>query len=248
MKILSIGNSFSEDAQRWLHTISLDGNHKIDTVNLFIGGCSLEMHWDCIVNNKTDYDYMGNNIERLRKASVNEVLENEKFDIITIQQASGFSGKPQSYVPYIFDLVEFVKKYQPDAKIYFHKTWSYDIDATHGHFKFYNNDQDEMFRRITDCAEMVSKSLDIPIIPTGDFIQYLRENTEVFDYRNGGLSLCRDGFHLSETYGRFAAAAVWYKTFTGEKVKAENFVLENAGFDAEIIDIIIEKLEEFSGK
>lgn len=122
MKILSIGNSFSQDAQRWLHAISLVGNRKIDTFNLFIGGCSLETHWDCIINNKPDYDYMGNNIESLRKASVNEVIENEKFDIVTIQQASSFSGKPQSYIPYMFDLADFVKKYQPDAKIYFHKS------------------------------------------------------------------------------------------------------------------------------
>lgn len=246
MKILSIGNSFSEDAQRWLHSISLEGNCYMDTVNLFIGGCSLEMHWDCITNNKADYDYMGNNIERLRKATVNEVLANEEFDVITIQQASGVSGKPQAYVPYMYDLYEFVKKHQPNAKVYFHKTWAYEIDSTHGHYKFYNNDQAEMYRRITDCSEMVSKALDIPIIPTGDFIQYLRENTEVFDYKNGGLSLCRDGFHLSEDYGRFAAAAVWYKTLTGEKVKADKLVQENECFDTKIVNLIIEKLEEFS--
>ena len=81
----------------------------------------------------------------------------------------------------------------------------------------YNNDSKEMFRRISDCAEMVSKIFDIPVIPVGDFIQYLSGNTEVFNYTNGGLSLCRDGFHLSETYGRFAAASVWYKMFAGKK-------------------------------
>ena len=245
MKILSIGNSFSEDAHRWLHAISLVGNQKINTVNLYIGGCTLEKYCECIADKKPDYDYMGNNVERIKKASINEIIENEKFDIITIQQASGFSGKPQSYVPYIFDLVNFIKKHQPNTKIYFHKTWSYEIDSAHGDFKFYNNDQKEMFRRITDCAEMANRLLGIPIIPAGDFIQYLRENTKVFDYRNGGLSLCRDGFHLSEDYGRFAAACVWYKTFTGEIVNAEGFMKENTGFDLEIIDIIVEKLKEF---
>ena len=98
MKILSIGNSFSEDAQRWLHAISLVGNQRIDTVNLYIGGCSLQTHCEHIENKKPDYDYMGNNIERLKKTSVNEVLENKKFDIVTVQQASGLSGRPQSYI------------------------------------------------------------------------------------------------------------------------------------------------------
>ena len=44
MKILSIGNSFSEDATAYLHKISEAGNSPIDVYNLYIGGCSLEMH------------------------------------------------------------------------------------------------------------------------------------------------------------------------------------------------------------
>ena len=246
MKILSIGNSFSQDSQKWLHSIAATDDFQLDTFNLFIGGCSLETHWQNIENNALAYSFEGNNGRFIKTVSIEDALNEYDYDIITLQQASGFSGKPQSYFPYILNLVEFIKKHQPNAKLYFHKTWSYEIDSTHGHFKFYNNDQGEMFRRISDCAEMVSKIFDIPIIPVGDFIQYLRENTEVFDYINGGLSLCRDGFHLSETYGRFAAASVWYKTFTGEKVKAENLIKENEGFDAEIVDIIIEKFEEFS--
>ena len=36
-----------------------------------------------------------------------------------------------------------------------------------------------------------------------------------FDVRAGGLSLHRDGFHLSLDYGRYLAALVWLKYFTG---------------------------------
>lgn len=246
MKVLSIGNSFSEDAQRWLHDISLCGKTKIDTTNLLIGGCTLETHIDCIKNKKAIYCLQGNRVEFIKNASVNEIIENEEFDIITVQQASGFSGRPQSYIPYLSEIVNYIKKYQPNTKLYFHKTWSYEIDSTHGDFAFYNKDQGEMTRRISDCAEMVKRLTDLPIIPVGDFIQYLRDNTKEFDYKNGGNSLCRDGFHLSFDYGRFAAAAVWHKTFTGENVNAESFLKDNPDFDKKIVNVISESLEKFS--
>ena len=44
MKILSIGNSFSEDAQRYLHRIAESDGVELYTVNLCIGGCPLELH------------------------------------------------------------------------------------------------------------------------------------------------------------------------------------------------------------
>ena len=49
VKILSIGNSFSEDATAYLHKISEAGNCPIDISNLYIGGCSLHMH-ACNIN------------------------------------------------------------------------------------------------------------------------------------------------------------------------------------------------------
>ena len=238
MKILSIGNSFSQDAHRWLHSLAAAGNDNIDTYNLYIGGCTLERHWECIQNNLNDYDKEGNDGKFLCKSSVSEALSGDTFDVITLQQASGFSGKPQSYIPYLSDISEFVKRYQPKAKIYFHKTWSYEIDSTHEHFKFYNNDQKEMYRRISDSSEMASKLIGAEIIPVGDVIQSLRESTKEFDYAGGGLSLCRDGFHLSLLYGRFAAAATWYKVLTGKDADTDKFAEQNPDFDISLLKVI----------
>ena len=39
MNILSIGNSFSQDAQKWLHKLAAGNGVEMDTVNLYIGGC-----------------------------------------------------------------------------------------------------------------------------------------------------------------------------------------------------------------
>lgn len=49
MKILSIGNSFSQDAQRYLHRLAKHEGVQLKTVNLYIGGCSLQRHYENIL-------------------------------------------------------------------------------------------------------------------------------------------------------------------------------------------------------
>ena len=45
VRILAIGNSFSQDATHYLHQIAASDNVEMKVVNLYIGGCSLEQHW-----------------------------------------------------------------------------------------------------------------------------------------------------------------------------------------------------------
>lgn len=56
-KILAIGNSFSEDATKYIHQLAADGGIDTKVVNLYIGGCSLERHWENIEKDKHDYQY-----------------------------------------------------------------------------------------------------------------------------------------------------------------------------------------------
>lgn len=44
LKILAIGNSFSEDATRYLHQLANAAGIDTKIVNLYIGGCPLERH------------------------------------------------------------------------------------------------------------------------------------------------------------------------------------------------------------
>lgn len=243
MKILSIGNSFSQDAHRWLHSIAKVDNYELDTVNLNIGGCSLEQHWFNFTNDIPDYEMEGNNGEFVRKTSILQALESDKFDVVTVQQASHFSGRPQSFFPFLTNLVEVIRKKQPDAKIYFHKTWSYNKDSSHTAFAEYNCDRKEMYRRISDCCIMASEIINAKIIPSGEMIQKLSENTKEFNCEADGISLYRDGFHLSLDYGRFAAAAVWYKTLTGRKIDAKKVATIDEQFDSKLIEVILEQLE-----
>lgn len=97
MKICSIGNSFSNDAHKWLHKLAKLNGFDIETANLYIGGCSLETHWKNAKENNAHYDFELNGNSGERKISIAEALELEKYDIVTLQQVSGLSGIYETY-------------------------------------------------------------------------------------------------------------------------------------------------------
>ena len=65
-----------------------------------------------------------------------EMLQAEKWDIVTLQQVSGNSGRYETYHPYLKLMSEFVRNCAPSAKQYIHETWAYEIDAQHGAFSY----------------------------------------------------------------------------------------------------------------
>lgn len=244
MKLLSIGNSFSQDAQTWLHEIAVANGEDLETTNLMIGGCSLETHWHHMTDNESAYYLEINGKPTDRTVTLPEGLSLDSWDVITVQQVSSFSGMPQTFIPYLTDLVAFVRERCPSAKIYFHQTWAYEIDSEHGDFVRYNHDQQEMHRRIGDCAAMACRMVGASLLPSGPVVHYLRQNAPEFDYKNGGLSLCRDGFHLSLDYGRYAAAATWYRVLLGKTPAVNAF----PQWDAHLIDVIHAAVETVAGE
>lgn len=211
IKILAIGNSFSQDSTALLQLLT----DEIEVRNLYIGGCSLDMHVVNIENDAAKYELQENG-EKMQNAlvSIKEALISDKWDYITVQQVSGRSGVYDSFYPYLNELLDYVRKYS-DAEIVLHETWSYEIGSGHPDFGTYNSDREQMAQAIKETYEKVSLKENLRIIKVGEAVQTLREKPS-FDYKNGGLSLNRDGFHLSLSYGRLLAAAVWCKFFTGE--------------------------------
>ena len=57
MKILSIGSSFSQDAQRYLHRIATANAQDLKCVNLYIGGCSLRTHYLNILDRRKSVQF-----------------------------------------------------------------------------------------------------------------------------------------------------------------------------------------------
>ena len=223
INILAIGNSFSEDATHYLHQIAANSGLKTKVVNLYIGGCSLETHCRNIQSQERAYRYELNGAHTDRMASINEMLLEEEWDYIVTQQASHFSGEPDTYFPWLSQLIALCKETNPEAKIYLQKTWAYEIDSQHNAFPRYHNSQQEMYEKLTQCYDYAAKKEKVRLIPCADVIQAVRK-TDPFIYQKGGRSLCRDGFHMSFVYGRYLLAATWAVTILGVDLKENSYL------------------------
>lgn len=242
-KILAIGNSFSQDATAYLHDIAAAGGIDTKIVNLYIGGCSLKTHWENAEDDNKDYLYELNGSSDGRMVSIREALTEDDWDLITLQQASHDSGRPETYQPYLSELSGYVRQYAPGAKQLLHETWAYEIDSDHPAFaEHYHSNQDEMYQALRSAYQEAAKQIAVPIIPCGDAIQALRK-TAPFDYPNGGISLCRDGFHMSIPYGRYLLGAVWYETLLQGNIAENPYLPPEAQPD--LIDFLKSNIHDF---
>lgn len=235
MKILCIGNSFSEDATRYLEPIARSAGEKLFVRNLYIGGCSLAMHAENIATGVAAYTYE-RDAEALYKISLPDALTREAWDAVTVQQVSGFSGIYDSYFPHLPTLLAFIREKAPTAKILLHRTWAYEKDAEIERFVLrYEGKEEVMHNAILAVTDRVSAEYGLPIIPAGDAV-HKAKSLPAFDVRAGGISLHRDGFHLSLDYGRYLAGLVWFKYFTGRPADDVTYMPE--GTDPSLITLL----------
>lgn len=216
LKVLAIGNSFSDDGMEFLYDIAASyGIEEIVLGNLVIGGSTLETHLYSAAQNSKAYVYRKNTtgtwISYDGKTALDGITD-EAWDIITLQQASGKSGMTDTYDPYLLQMIHYINAYKtnPYVRIYWHMTWAYQQNSTHTEFSNYNNNQQTMYDMIIDTYEAkVSTNPRITgVIPSGTAIQNTRTSFI-------GDTLTRDGYHLSYDIGRYTAGLTWFKSITG---------------------------------
>ena len=219
LRILAIGNSFSQDAvEQYLWNLFDEAGEEAIIGNMYIGGCSLERHWRNAQNNTADYEYrkvLNGSKTNTKGYTLEKALADENWDYISLQQASDYSGMYDKYKPYLEDLIGYVREHatNPHMKLMFHQTWAYAQNSTHQAFTNYGKDQMVMYEGIVDASRRSMENhpeLEI-LIPCGTTIQNGR-TTSVGDNWN------RDGYHLNVDYGRFAAACTWYESVSGNSV------------------------------
>ncbi len=240
MKILAIGNSFSQDELTFLHQISKSAGKDVTAVNLYIGGCSLETHMTNIKNNVPLYEYQENGFWMGEYVSIDEALKREDWDIVFTHQASALSGIEWTYRPYLKQLIEHIKKLAPKAKIYLDETWAYEYDSDHEGFAIYQRDQKLMRQRVKDTYEKIAKEYGLPLIPCGSALEAVRRLPD-FDYEHGGISLHRDGFHMHLVYGRYLMGCVMYERLVGGNILDAPYIPYDPEFgpaNADLIDTI----------
>lgn len=225
LKVLAIGNSFSDDGMEYLYQIASDlGYTEIVLGNMVIPGCSLATHADNVRNNHKAYHYRKNTDGTWIThpfLSMEECLKDEHWDVVTMQQASGFSGVPETYNDDVDTILAHVleNSLNKNVKLFWHMTWAYDQTSTHGHFSNYNHDQLTMYNAILKVVQnkIVTNDAFSGIIPSGTSIQNLR--TSFLSSR-----LTRDGFHLSFELGRYIAGITWFAALTGKSINSLSYV------------------------
>ena len=219
MKILFIGNSFSTDTTRYLQDVSAG---ELFVRNLYIGGCSLEMHAENIREARAAYEYQID-AEMTKTVSINEALLFEEWDVISVQQVSWCSGIFETYEPYLGYVIDFVKSKCPKAKIVFNRTWAYEWGSSHPCFPKYECDTNLMFERILSATRTAAEKYSLDIIPVGNAVSMARLLPE-FNARGGGVPITRDGFHLSLDCGRYLAALTAYAFLTKKSARGVKYI------------------------
>ena len=208
MKILAIGNSFSEDCTAHLERMMKDTD--VTVRNLYIGGCSLARHLSNLDGKVGEYELQRHGVmigEHL--VSANEIIAGEDWDVITVQEVSGNSGRYDDFAPMLAGVLAHVRALCPKAKIVWNQTWSYATYSQHGSFPIYDRDTEKMFSMIESSSHRAAKDFGLGLIEVGKTIRALRHSALADE-----SEFCRDGFHLSFLEGRYAAAYVWARYFS----------------------------------
>ena len=186
LRVLMIGNSFSQSVLPFLPPIAeADPSVKLILRNAYIGGCSIQRHlkeYDTSAQKPEHRPYTTNlpikGVEG-NKASLQECLKADTYDIVSIQQASRESWKPETYGEDAKRLISIVREYQPKAEIVGHQTWAYRADSKAilpgGAFQI---NQLEMHNRITECYQALQKEYGFRIVPVGNAVQIFRTKTD----------------------------------------------------------------------
>lgn len=223
MNILSIGNSFSQDAQRYLHRIARADGVALHTFNLCIGGCSLSRHYRNMLSQQREYTLEMNGESTNFKVSLQEALLNRDWDVVTVQQVSHEAPRYETYQPYLDQLVEYIRLCVPKAKLAVHQTWAYEQDSERLLSKAGYSDHAEMFRDLKQAYQNAAEAVNADLlIPSGEVFQALTAA--------GVGKLHRDTFHAARGLGRYAIGLIWYAVLNDCDVKNNGF----SDFDEQI--------------
>lgn len=173
LKVLAVGNSFSANALRCFGDIVRASGSKVIATNAMIGGCDFERHmrhadaFEADPNDPAGRPYPG-------KRSLKELLTQERWDFVTIQQASPKSFRPETFHPHADRLVAYIKKYAPQAEIVIHETWAYRDDhrwfSDHANNKEQPLTADAMYSAVRKAYDGLAAETGFRLIPCGDAI------------------------------------------------------------------------------
>ena len=175
MNILTIGNSFTWSLEKYFPAVVNAGGEALNLKFMNFGGCELHRHW-AYINAET----LNPGIGFYNGARMDKTLSETSWDVVTIQQASHASWRPETFEPYAGNIVEYVRKFAPKAEIVVQQTWAYRAD--HAQLRpgsEWGISQDEMYARLTKNYKDLASRYGLRMIPTGYAVQLARKKSSV---------------------------------------------------------------------
>ncbi len=200
LKVLAIGNSFTDDPTAYLKPIATADGITLNITKATHGGASILGHWQNHVAGNNWYNSTTVNGETVYQNKLVDYLDPNGlmnkvgyYDIITFQQVSNDSGLIESYgfdeyehltdVDYdncAENLAKLIRQYQPTAEIILQQTWAYEDNSDHYKFGNYDHDADKMQDMINEtikvaCARLAEVKTDdgAPISLDGKSLRYI---------------------------------------------------------------------------
>jgi hypothetical protein len=170
VRLLTIGNSFSGNATKYLGDLAkADGNTLIHRP-IIVGGAPLELHAGKMQANEKDPQDKAGLYTNGR--SMKQELQADKWNFVTIQQASIKSHDLATYQPFANQLRDYIKLHASQAELLLHQTWEYRVDDPRftkpsgkpGEPKT----QEEMYRMLSAAYANVAAQLGVRRLPVGD--------------------------------------------------------------------------------
>ena len=186
IKVLMIGNSFTASVMRETPALAKAEGLALDIVQCGIGGCPLDKHWANVEKaGKKDFKpysisaSISSDPERKfpHQANVTDMLVAEKWDIVTIQQASGKSAFYDTYEPYAGNLIAKIRELAPQAEIVIQETWSY--APYERRLATWKMNPAQMHASLQKAYAQLAAKYGLRTIPTGDAVQLFRERRPV---------------------------------------------------------------------
>ncbi|MCL9676964.1 DUF4886 domain-containing protein [Acinetobacter sp. ACZLY 512] len=208
IKILGIGNSFTQDAFMYVPWLLKElGFNNFSVSVLMYGGCTLEQHYNFAINNQSVYDYEIYDTDgpdywvSKGTKTFKEGINFLNFDTIILQQQSARSWDYSSYAPYLNPLINYIyANTNYTTRLGWHGTPSAPDGQRNGNWNWNGSGSftsAEFYAKQQDAYQQLH--VDTPIeyvIPAGTAVQNLR-STSLKDL--GGLNnLTSDGLHLDD--------------------------------------------------
>lgn len=170
VRLLTVGNSFSGNATKYLADLAKAGGRQLIHRSASVGGASLELHATKAQTHERDpADKAGLYTAGM---SLTTLLRADRWDYVTIQQASIKSHDLATYRPFAERLRDIVRTHAPQAALLMHQTWAYRRDDP----RFTKPSgkpgepvtQEAMYRGLTAAYRTIAGELGARVIPVGD--------------------------------------------------------------------------------